>query len=526
MSRNRELEHAWRYHEETKHSYVSVRTGGRPLDWSNYPYLFKVYLDRPSIELPRDFPRPSKPALEALSPLLRGDGEMDVGVLAELLFFSAGITRVKRYGGEVMYFRAMPTTGALYHVELYVVSSDIEGLEAGVYHFDPGEFKLSLLRKGDYRGYLYEAAGWEKSILEAPLSIVLTSFWWRNAWKYGARTYRHCFWDSGVLAANMLAVAHSEDLAARVVMGFVDRDVGLLLGLDERLELPLAIIPIGSGGEPPKESPRPSKMEPKVMPPSRYIIDYREIREIHEASSLESPGEVREWRERAGGHGEKPLEIDSEEIALGDIEERSPPLWKVILRRGSTRRFSLESIGLEQLGVILRHSLTGVAADFHGGGAGNLTHPFLMINDVDGLEPGSYYYDWASGSLRRLRKGRFREMCGYLCLEQELGFSSSSTAFLMNRLEETLSIMGNRGYRVAQFEAGVIAGRLYLSAYSLGLGATGLTFYDEDVVEFFKPYSEGMENMMVVALGRPAYRSRSGRIYLGVVKHQEKVGEG
>jgi nitroreductase len=89
----------------------------------------------------------------------------------------------------------------------------------------------------------------------------------------------------------------------------------------------------------------------------------------------------------------------------------------------------------------------------------------------------------------------------------------------MAPLERVLASLGNRGYRAAQFEAGMRAGLAYLAAYSVGIGATGLTFYDDDVREFFEPASKEMENMMVVSLGVPAYRPKPGSVFVGVVRH-------
>jgi len=60
---------------------------------------------------------------------------------------------------------------------------------------------------------------------------------------------------------------------------------------------------------------------------------------------------------------------------------------------------------------------------------------------------------------------------------------------------------GNRGYRVANLEAGIAGGRAYLAAYAQGFGASGLTFYDRLVVEAFAPASAGMEAIFVTALG-------------------------
>ena len=67
---------------------------------------------------------------------------------------------------------------------------------------------------------------------------------------------------------------------------------------------------------------------------------------------------------------------------------------------------------------------------------------------------------------------------------------------------------GNRGYRVAQLEAAVIAGKLYLAAYALRLGATGLTFFDDDVTAFFSPHAAGKSVMFLMAFGHRLRRTQ------------------
>ena len=54
---NRDLVTAWHYHELTKHTLRSVRSGGHYLDWANQSLPFKVYsdLDPIPLPLPRDW---------------------------------------------------------------------------------------------------------------------------------------------------------------------------------------------------------------------------------------------------------------------------------------------------------------------------------------------------------------------------------------------------------------------------------------------------------------------------------------
>ena len=125
------------------------------------------------------------------------------------------------------------------------MTGDLPGLEAGVYHFNPADVSLGLLRKGDFRGNLAQATAMEPAVTHAPATIVCTGTYWRNAWKYQARTYRHFGWDNGTLLANMLAVSAASGLPAEIVLGFVDAEVNLLLDLDTRREVSFCLVPIG-----------------------------------------------------------------------------------------------------------------------------------------------------------------------------------------------------------------------------------------------------------------------------------------
>src|SRR5690606_37037257 len=119
------------------------------------------------------------------------------------------------------------------------------GLGAGVYHFGPHDFALRRLREGDHRRVLVDAAAGAPAIAAAPAVVVCTTTFWRNAWKYQSRAYRHAYWDSGTLLANMLAVAAADGVPARVLVGFVDQPVNELLGLDVAQEVALALVALG-----------------------------------------------------------------------------------------------------------------------------------------------------------------------------------------------------------------------------------------------------------------------------------------
>ncbi len=499
------------YHEETKHSELSVRLSAHYLDWENKPSPFKTYRNLPSVPLPRDIPRPGQGSQAAIKGVLSatGKGRVDLRTLAEVLFFSAGLTRRVGIGNQTYYMRAASATGALYPIELYVVSGGIEGLSAGVYHFDPLGFALVKLRDGDYRSELGAACG--RDCLFSPVTIALTSLAWRNAWKYQARSYRHWFWDGGVIAANLLATCSSEGLATKLSVGFVDAEIDRLLGLQRGEEASVALASVGMGlaKVPQRATKGVLETSPEAEPTSKGEVVYPAIWRANEVSSLAGLAEVESWREgsRPAPRGEA---HDRAKFRLRPWNEEghgASPLSEVILRRGSTRRFARKSISFEALSTIIDASTSDIPIDFL-----PLIDFYMIANDVQGLPQGSYFFNRGAGSLEQLKAGHLRSMSAYLCLEQPLFGDASVVFFLMADLGQVVSSLGDRGYRAAQFEAGIRAGKIYLSSYSVLIGASGSTFFDDAVTEFFSPHAKGKSAMIAVGVGVPAYKALPGTI--------------
>jgi SagB-type dehydrogenase family enzyme len=514
---------SYMYHERIKHSYASVRIGGRGLDWSRKPYPFKYYETGEKLELPTGFAGPKADALASLSCRgeARGVGRIDLNDLASLLFFTGGISRIKRYGGYMVTFRVTPATGALHSTEIYLSIRGVDGLASGLYHFDPAEFTLTALRKGVFHGVVADALA-DHAASRASLILLLTAVGWRNAWKYGERSYRHWFWDGGAVVANAVSVAAAMGLGYQVYAGFIDEKVSKLLGVDGSSEAPIAVITIEEGTP---ESYGEGAVEPlgsilaDPAPTTAPMKGYEIIEETHRATSLPSKKEVDVWRDAMSGLNRRPTVERGEPMPLPEPADKSLPLGETILARGSARRFARSNISAKQLATILKHGFGQLRSDFLPHGAVTLLYPYMIVNSVDGLPSGAYRYDPRNGKLYLLKKGEFREVAYFLCLEQALARDAAVIFFNMMDLDEIIRRAGDRGYRTAQLEGGIRLGMLYLAAYSVGLGATGLTFYDDDCVEFFSPSSDGLEVSTVVAVGHAAYKSRPGEVITRAIKH-------
>ncbi len=497
MEDNADTRAAREYHEVTKHSPTSIRTALHRLDWANKPYPFKIYEDLPSTPLPTDFSPPDMATLPAISSAGGGD-ELDLRTLAQAVYFAAGITKEARTpDGSTLHFRAAAGAGALYPIELYVVCEALDDLPAGVYHFAPRAFALTQLRDGDFRSYLAELAG--EGEWGAPATLALTAIFWRSAWKYQARSYRYCFWDAGTILANLLATATSAGLHAPFVAGFDDRELNHLLGIDGVREASLCLVPLGPSRELPPARPKVPPLELKTLPLSREETAYPPIQAMHHASLLDDPEMILRWKGSLSGRPDGGEDPASPPVL---VKDQGRPLGKTILRRGSTRHFRRTPIAQDQLRAILHYATRGFEADFLHGIDTRLVDLYLIINEVTGVPPGAYHLRVARTEFKHLKEGDFRQWAGYLGLEQALPADASAVVFFLADLERVLGRFGNRGYRIAQLEAGLLGGRMYLAAYALGLGATGLTFYDDEIVDFFSPHAEGKDAIFMVALGK------------------------
>jgi SagB-type dehydrogenase family enzyme len=509
---NWDVQATWKYHDGTKHSHWSIHNNPHFLDWANRPLPFKIYPKLEPFPLPREVPQTGVAALSAISePVLssRSDAVPNLRDLARILFFSAGITKQRAFPGREIYFRAAACTGALYEIELYLVTGDLSGLDAGVYHFNPADVSLRLLRKGEFHGNLGHATAMEPAVVHAPATIICTGTYWRNAWKYQARTYRHFGWDNGTLLASMLAVSAASGLPAEIVLGFVDSDVNRLLDLDTRREVSLCLVPIGRTSESPLPSPREAPaLDLETIPLSQREVEYPAMLEMHEASSLESEQEVSQWR---GKHPVlRPSALVGEAVRLQPLPEEERPkdtVEQVILRRGSTRTFDkAASVTLAQLSTIFDCATRGLPADFLEPPAAQLNDLYLVVHSVQGLKPGAYFFRRDQNTLELLNEGKFRAEAYHLGLEQELPADACVDIFFLADLERILERYGNRGYRAVQLEAGAIGGKMYLAAYAQRLGATGLTFFDDDVTKFFSPHAKGKSAIFLLAIGKPLKR--------------------
>jgi SagB-type dehydrogenase family enzyme len=152
--------------------------------------------------------------------------------LSQLLWSAQGITDPAGY-------RAAPSAGALYPLEIYVA------MPSGFYHYEVREHRLTRRSDRDLRSAIYRAALEQEAVLQAPVDFVITAVYARTERKYGeGRGPRYVHLEAGHAAQNMLLQAVALGLGAVPIGAFHDGALqkALLLPADH---MPLYVIPVG-----------------------------------------------------------------------------------------------------------------------------------------------------------------------------------------------------------------------------------------------------------------------------------------
>lgn len=127
---------------------------------------------------------------------------------------------------------AVPSGGALYPLEVYVVTRSVTGLPQGVFHLDPERRVLEILHEGDVADELGAAMPAPDLLADASAAIFVTAVFWRTRFKYGLRGYRFALLEAGHLMQNVLLAATALGVTAFPLGGFYDAAVEELLGVD------------------------------------------------------------------------------------------------------------------------------------------------------------------------------------------------------------------------------------------------------------------------------------------------------
>lgn len=488
---NRDTDRMWAYHEQTKHSIAALQRSPHFLDWDNQPSPFRTYHGAPRVSLQREPDFPSVGTFAAMrhaaepgrAPTRREP--ITGSTVGQLLYYSMAISawkKVRRTNTRYS-LRVNPSSGNLHPTETYVMARALGDIDAGVYHYDVAGHALELRRAGLVFGRLAAACRHER-IAAADLVVILTTVFWREAWKYRDRAYRYCLHDGGHAAASMLIAAAGLGLSGYLVGHFADAELAGLIGTDQSDEHPLVVIPLsgrghgeGASGDDEPIAPlqgRPNRLSPKQVP-------YPLIEQMHAATCLPTHAGPCPCLQAAGPPA------PAAEQTTPAAPSADPPLGTIVRRRRSAIDYDDAFwIDVARLHALLQAAGADFPADFRGNattGCGrDLIRLFAYVHRVKGVAPGVYAYERVSRRLSCRRSGDVRPLAARLSLGQSIAADCVAAFSMIADLTAASRLFGNRGYRYAHFEAGFIGQRTYLAAEALGFNATGIgAFFDDDV---------------------------------------------
>lgn len=130
---------------------------------------------------------------------------------------------------------------------------------------------------------------------------------------------------------------------------------------------------------------------------------------------------------------------------------------------------------------------------------------YVVVNAVDGLEPGVYHYSVRNHSLERLAAGRFGEALAHAALEQNQCRMAPVVFVWTAVFGRTTWKYGQRGFRYIYLDAGHVAHALAISATSIGLGTCQMAaLFDDEVNVLLGLDGEEESVIYMTSVGRPA----------------------
>jgi SagB-type dehydrogenase family enzyme len=431
----------------------------------------KVYRDRPRIRLPR----PGGAAI--------GEPGLNLRRLSTLLGYGYGLSNLEVGPSSAWpYHRTVASARCLYPTEVYLYwRSTVDGAASagsvgvgGLFHYDPLHHALVCLRGPEAGPALAALLGRD---LADRAALIITSVFWRTAYRYRTYAYRLCGQEAGLVVGNLMAVAEAVGVPAAVCYRFADADATQLLGLAAGEESPFAVVTLAGSGQV-DALPAPAVHSGVRLPAlvaradglgTPRLDEYSELLASDRASAQATPGG-------------KPVEIASDDPArpIAPVGPGGADLVASVLAResGPPRLLpALDPLDGGDLRAVLAALDRPYRTDLRSPGRMPPVHRHVVAIRVDGLTPG--VYRWDGGDLSLVEAGpmgaRVHAITNSLNLNYRL---APAVVYLSADTGRYIDALGPRAYRISHLETGALVAWLSAAAAAHGWVARISNGYD------------------------------------------------
>ncbi len=222
------------FQEQTK--YIRDYMPKGRIDWDAKPDIYKEYPDAKKVPLiaPEDFSDTMKTA--TLDEVIKrresvrsyAPRSLTLEQLSYLCWATTGKQRTK--GGHQ--YRTIPSAGALYPIETYLIVNRVDGVASGIYHYSVKDHQLDELQVGDFGVDTTQAALGQKMCAAAPVTFIWTAIFERCKWKYEQRAYRYIYLDAGHVGHSLALAAVALEMGSCQIAALYDNEINELIGVD------------------------------------------------------------------------------------------------------------------------------------------------------------------------------------------------------------------------------------------------------------------------------------------------------
>ncbi|MCP4523640.1 MAG: SagB/ThcOx family dehydrogenase [Candidatus Gracilibacteria bacterium] len=487
---NKNIQMVYTYHNETKHSQQRYAKSLGYMDWATQPNPYRSYSNTKKVKLPLSFDNKTFEYSQIFLQEKNKDivAPLCIQAISQFFQFSLGLAAIKEYGDQSWALRCNASSGNLQPSEAYIISKDIQGIEDGLYHYGPQEHHLEQL----------SSAKQSLTLPKNSFLLSLSSIVWREAWKYGERSWRYTQLDCGhalraleisaLILGWKIEVVNTTDTQLLNLIGFdqLDRfvsqerelsDMLLVISLDEDYSSNIDQINI--------KDIRKS-LEDKYQGIANQLSNSWhkwDILEKIEDASLSDELETKEFIK--------------DKFEDNPYRENSFSAKDVVLQRRSAQVMNKEdsSITKKEFETIIASVKSNTSA----------VHLVIFIHDVIDLESGLYILirnedhkiklqklfkkefiwekiDTKAGELYKLEAGDFKYISKVISCNQDIASDGAFSLGMLVEFVAQIEQFGASRYKQLYWECGALGQQLYLESTSLKLSATGIGCFLDDLL--------------------------------------------